>query len=427
MTSRHACAGCGRVREPRHRQENSLSAVRKTIGILAVTQIASWGALYYAFAVLAPDIRAELHISAETAFAAFSWSLLVAGVAATPIGALVDRHGGRWVMAAGSIASAIGLAWLSRCGSTLSYFGAWTVIGIASALTLYEAAFATINRKILVGAPRAISTLTLFAGFASTLFWPLTYALDARIGWRATYLVYAALQLLVCLPLHLWLGRDAPRPPLPAGAARDSHTLGEAIRHPAFWKLALAFSMNVFIFSALAVHLIPLLRSLGHAASTAVLLAALVGPMQVAGRIGERTLARDAAPQVVGRFVFSTLPFGLLALALLGSQAWAVALFCALYGMSNGVLTIIRGTLPRALFGARHYGAITGAMAAPSLLSKAAGPLIAAAILADASGPMLLPLVLFGCALASLLFYLSAVKGMRPATVPGELPQREAA
>ncbi len=390
-----------------------MSPARKTIGILAFTQIMSWGSLYYAFAVLAPAIQRELGLSAETAFAAFSWSLLVAGVAATPVGALVDRHGGRYVMAAGSLASAIGMAWMARCTSTASYFGAWTVIGLAMALTLYEAAFATINRKVEVGAPRAISTLTLFAGFASTIFWPLTQFVAARIGWRDTYLAYAALQMAACLPLHLWLGRDQARPPVCAHAPRDSHTLNEAIRHPAFWKLALAFSANVFIFSALAVHLIPLLQSLGHSPSVAVLLAALVGPMQVAGRIGERTLARDKAPQVVGRFVFSTLPFGLLALALLGSKAWAVALFCMLYGMSNGVLTIIRGTLPRVLFGPRNYGAITGAMAAPSLVSKAVGPLVGAALLSGAAGPMVLPLVLFGFALASLLLYLSAV---RPAT-----------
>lgn len=392
-----------------------MSAARRTIGILAVTQIVSWGALYYAFAVLAPDIQRDLGIRAETAVAAFSWSLLVAGMTATPIGALVDRHGGRYVMAAGSVVCAAGLAWLSRCSTTLSYFGAWTVIGLAMALTLYEAAFATINRKIAHGAPRAISTLTLFAGFASTIFWPLTLAIASRLGWRDTYLAYALLQLALCLPLHLWLGRDAPHPPAAPDAPRDSHTLGEAVRHPVFWKLALAFSANVFIFSALAVHLIPLLQTLGHTAATAVLLAALVGPMQVAGRIGERTLARDAAPQLVGRFVFATLPFGLLVLALLGTRAWAVALFCLLYGMSNGVLTIIKGTLPRALFGARHYGAIMGALAAPSLLSKAAGPLVAAAILSGASGATMLPLALFGCAVASLLLYLSAV---RPAQAP---------
>lgn len=392
-----------------------MSPARKTIGILAFTQIASWGSLYYAFAVLAPAIRRELGLSAETAFAAFSWSLLVAGLAATPIGALVDRHGGRYVMAAGSLASAAGLAWLARCTTTASYFGAWSMIGLAMALTLYEAAFATINRKVEVGAPRAISDLTLFAGFASTIFWPLTQLLASRLGWRDTCLAYAALQLAACLPLHLQLGRDAPRPPPCAHAPRDSHTLAEAIRHPAFWKLALAFSANIFIFSALAVHLIPLLQSLGHSAATAVLLAALVGPMQVAGRIGERTLARDRAPQAVGRFVFATLPFGLLALALLGSRAWAVALFCVLYGTSNGVLTIIRGTLPRALFGARHYGAIAGAMAAPSLVSKATGPLLGAALLSYGSGPLLLPLALCACAVASLLLYLSAIKPAQPA------------
>ena len=397
-----------------------MSPARRTIGILAFTQIASWGALYYAFAVLAPDIQRELGMGKEAAFAAFSWSLLVAGVAATPVGALVDRHGGRGVMAAGSIVSAIGLAWLSRSTTVASYWGAWTAIGLAMSLTLYEAAFATINRKLDVGAPRGISTLTLFAGFASTIFWPLTLAISSRLGWRDTYLAYAGLQLAACLPLHLWLGRDAPRPPAPANAPRDSHTLGEAVRHPAFWKLALAFSANVFIFSALAVHLIPLLKSLGHAAGTAVLLAALVGPMQVAGRIGERTLAREAAPQVVGRFVFSTLPGGLLALALVGAEAWGVVLFCMLYGMSTGVLTIIRGTLPRALFGARNYGAITGAMAVPSLLAKAVGPLVGAALLSGAGGPLTLPLVLTAFAVASLLLYLSAIR--QPAAQAGALP-----
>lgn len=405
-----------------------MTSARRTIGILAFTQIASWGALYYAFAVLAPDIGRDLGLSTETAFAAFSWSLLVAGLAATPIGALIDRHGGRWVMAAGSLTSAAGLAWLATAHSLLDYIGAWTVIGLASALTLYEAAFATINRKVAVGAPRAISTLTLFAGFASTIFWPLTHLLDARIGWRDTYLVYALVQLAACLPLHLWLGRDAPRQPATAGVPSDSHTLAQAIRHPSFWKLALAFSVNFFIFSALAAHLIPMLRALGHAAGTAVLLAALIGPMQVAGRIGERTLARDAAPQVVGRFVFSTLPFGLLALALLGSEAWAVALFCALYGMSNGVLTIVRGTLPRVLFGPRNYGAVTGAMAAPALLSKAAAPMVAAAILGGAAGPRTMALVLFGCSLASLLLYLSAVRTLRsPPAIEATEAQREAA
>jgi predicted MFS family arabinose efflux permease len=212
------------------------------------------------------------------------------------------------------------------------------------------------------------------------------------------------------LPLHLWLGADPARSraEAPAGARR-SHTLAEALRHPAFWTLALAFSANTFIFSALAVHLIPLLERLGQAPAAAVLLAALIGPMQVAGRVGEMTLGRHARPQAVGKLTFAMLPAALLALVLFGAQAWAVALFCVLYGLSNGILTIVRGAIPQALFGRENYGAIAGAMAGPALLSKAAGPLVAALVLRPAGGPALLLSVLLAMSLASLAFYLKAI------------------
>jgi hypothetical protein len=214
------------------------------------------------------------------------------------------------------------------------------------------------------------------------------------------------------MPLHLLLGRDPAREPAPrSGAAGRSHTLGEAVRHPAFWKLALAFSANTFIFSAMAVHLIPLLRQLGLAASVAVLMATLIGPMQVAGRVGEMSLASRALPQTVGKFTFATLPAALLLLALFGAHAWMVAVFCILYGMSNGILTIVRGTIPQALFGRENYGAIAGAMAGPSLLSKAAGPLVAAAILRYGGSAVVLLAVLCAISVASLAFYLGAVAG----------------
>lgn len=382
----------------------------KTIGILAVTQIVSWGSLYYAFSIVAPDIQRDLALSPELVFGAFSWALLVAGLVSTPAGILLDRYGGRHVMAAGSLLCFIGLAWLSRCTGVASYFGAWTLIGVAMALTLYEAAFATINRKLETGSRQAISTLTLFAGFASTLFWPLTARLHTMLGWRDTYLWYGAVELAVCVPLHLWLGADPPRNKLqdPVGTSR-SHTLDEALRHRAFWMLALAFSANAFIFSAMSVHLIPLLGHLGESTSVAVMLAALIGPMQVAGRIGEMTLGRNAAPQTAGKLTFAMLPAALLILMLFGSQAWAAASFCVLYGLSNGILTIVRGSVPQAMFGRRNYGAISGAMAGPSLLSKAAGPLAAAAMLRYVSGATVLLSVLLVTSVASLAFYLRAV------------------
>jgi MFS family permease len=381
----------------------------KTIGILAVTQVVSWGSLYYAFTILAPGIRRDLGLAPELTFGAFSWALLVAGLAAAPVGLLLDRHGGRAVMAAGSCLCALGLAWLGRCTDVVSYYAAWTLIGLAMALTLYEAAFATIQRRLAAGdsARQAISTLTLFGGFASTLSWPLTAWLDASYGWRTTCLSYGVVQLAVCLPLHLCLGADAA-PPAHAGAPRG-HTLAEAVRHPAFWTLALAFAVNAFVFSAMAVHLIPLFERLGQAKTTAVLLAALIGPMQVAGRVGEMAFARHTAPQTVGKLTFAMLPAALAIIALGGAQAWSVAAFCVLYGLSNGILTILRGALPRALFGRDHYGTIAGAMAGPALLAKAAGPLIAATLLRRADGPALLLSVLLAMSLASLAFYLRAV------------------
>jgi hypothetical protein len=386
----------------------------RTIGILAFTQIASWGSLYYAFTILAPDIQRDLGLGAELTFGAFSWSLLVAGLAATPVGILLDRFGGQFVMATGSLACGFGLVWLSRCDSALSYFGAWTVIGLAMALTLYEAAFATINRKFSSDARQAISNLTLFAGFASTIFWPLTLKLDSMLGWRDTYFWFGVAQFVLCMPLHLWLGQDARRSTAaPAEHGQKSHTLREALRHPAFWKLAMAFSANTFIFSAMSVHLIPLLKDFGHAAGVAVLMSTLIGPMQVAGRVGERTFARNALPQTVGKFTFAALPAALLILLLFGRQAWAVAAFCILYGLSNGIVTIVRGTIPQTLFGRENYGAIAGALAGPSLLSKAAGPLVAAAILGVSPSPTALLIVLLGCAALSLAFYLGAVRVAR--------------
>jgi MFS family permease len=384
------------------------------IGILATTQVMSWGSLYYAFSIVAPDMARDLGLGSNAIYGAFSWSLLVAGAVSAPAGILLDRLGGRPVMAAGSLTCGAGLLWLGTCGSAASYYGAWTVLGVAMTLTLYEAAFATINRALADGARQAISTVTLFGGLASTVFWPLTWYLSNLYGWRGVYLLFGTLQLLVCLPLHLLLHRDAAPKAARAGTVR-SHTLGEALRHGAFWKLAMAFAVNTFAFSALSVHLLPLLTHYGHAAKFAVLLVTLIGPMQVAGRLLERTLAHDVSPMLVGKFIFAALPAALLTLLLFGRAAWAVALFCCLYGLSNGVLTIVRGTIPQELFGRENYGAISGAMAGPALLSKAAGPLAAAMLMQGADAPTVLVALLSGCTVLALVFYLAAVRCRSPA------------
>lgn len=387
----------------------------KIIGILAFTQVASWGSLYYAIAILAPDIQRELGWRAEIVFGAFSWCLLVAGLASAPAGILLDRYGGRSVMGIGSLASGAGLIALSSAHSMLHYFAAWTVLGIAMAMVLYEAAFATIIREFSAGARKGVATLTLFGGFASTVFWPLTLKLNSLVGWRETYLIYGVLQLALCAPLHAMLSARKKSPLLAVTATHGvTHfTLKQAVRDPTFWKLALAFAANSFVFSALSVHLIPLLHQLGHPIATAVVFAALIGPMQVVGRIGEMAFAHRSRPQAVGKITFASLPAALLALLLLGQHQSAIAAFCVLYGLSNGILTIVRGTIPQALFGSENYGAISGAMAGPSMLSKAAAPLAIAALVEFSSTPYPILGGLLLVSLVSLGFYLAAIR-IRP-------------
>jgi len=383
----------------------------RMISILAVTQIISWGSLYYAFTILAPAMGRELALPASVLYGAFSLSILVAGLAATPVGMAIDRTGGRWVMAGGSMVNAAGLCWLSVVNGAGEFLAAWTLLGVGMALSLYEAAFATINRKEAGGARRSISTLTLFAGFASTIFWPLTAAVAQSIGWRHTYVVFAALQAFVCLPLHCLLGAES-KPGQDNGPAvmHSGHTLNEALRHPSFWALSGAFAGIAFVFSAMSVHLIPLIEDLGHTSKLAVFLAALIGPMQVLGRLVERGGAQNLTPQLVGKFTFAGLPAALLALALFGREAWAVSIFCVLYGLTNGVLTILRGTLPQALFGTRHYGAIAGAMAGPALLAKAAGPLVVALALQGRDEPGAMIWWLWGMSVMAFMLYLVAVR-----------------
>ena len=380
--------------------------VRKPVVVLAVTQVLSWGMLYYAFGVLANRIQGDLGLSASQVFGAFSWSVLVAGLAAPLVGAGIDRHGGRWIMVAGSIVAAMGLWRLAVASSFQGYLLGWTLVGVAMSLTLYEAAFATLNRSLASDAGKAISTVTLLGGLASTAFWPLTEALAVRIGWRDTLMLYALVQLLACAPAHFLL--DGAQRHEASSSHHRGVTLQYVLRHSQFWLLAAAFAINAFVFAALSVHLIRVVRALGHSMELALMLAALVGPMQVAGRLIERTRASRTPPAVVGIYTFAALPVALFAIAAYGNEACGVAAFCLLYGLSNGVLTILRGTLPAAMFGRRHYGAISGALAAPALLAKASGPLLFAVAL-DRFGArqVLLPLVLMS--LVSLAVFARAI------------------
>ncbi|QYF95932.1 MFS transporter [Massilia sp. PAMC28688] len=391
----------------------------QTIAMLGVTQLVSWGSLYYAFAILSQSIARDTGMRPEIVFGAYSWALLACGLAAPVVGRLIDRHGGRPVLAGGSVVTAAGFFLLAHASGVFLYFLAWTVLGLGMAAVLYDAAFAALNYRFGLDARRAIASLTLFGGFASTVFWPLTLKLDTALGWRDTYFIYGLVQLLLCLPLHLMLDRhQAPRVAPAASRTRADFTLRQALHHPMFWMLALALAANQFIFSALSVHLIGILQGFGHSVTSVVIMSSLIGPMLVAGRLLEMTFGHRVGADTLGKLCFATLPAAMLLVMFLGRHQLAMALFCAVYGLATGILTIVRGTVPQLLFGTRNYGAIAGALATPSLLTKAAGPLAVAAMMGAQAGPAPLFGMLLAFSLVSLVLYLLALRGQAAAPAP---------
>ena len=359
-----------------------------------MTQIISWGSIFYAFSVLLAPIAQETGWTRDAIVGAFSVSLLVAGVASAPVGMLIDRFGGRLVMSLGSLVGAVVLMLMSEAHSVAAFYGAWAVLGVAAAMLLYEPAFAVIYATFESNARKAITALTLVAGFASTVFWPLTQVLVSGLGWRHTLLALGIMNLAICLPLHIALlpsrnaqraHRDVARGALRADSKR-SRGLGEILRTRSFWLLAFAFTANILAFSALSVHLIPLLQEKGFAPMHAVWLAAVVGPMQVTGRLIEFTVGRRFSPKSVGLAALALLPFALVALMFASSNLWMGFAFAVLYGASNGVMTIIRATMPAEVFGREHYGAVNGALAAPVIATRAAGPLVASLIWSTTGG-----------------------------------------
>lgn len=357
-----------------------------TICALGIAQIISWGSMFYAFSFLITPLMDASGGDKPSVFAAFSLGLLVSGLLSAPVGALIDRVGGRGVMTAGSMAGAALLALLSQVQSVLALYVVWAGLGAAMAATLYDPAFAVITRLFATNYRRAITALTLFGGFASTVFWPLTQFLIAELGWRQALLVLAALNLVVCAPLHWYvLPRDARGGRMRAAAAAPG-AFRAALRTPVFYLLTIAFTGNSLVFSATQVHLMSMLQAKELSAASAALVGAMIGPMQVTGRVLELAFGRRLAASTVGILAMALLPVSLWLLAIAGVQWPLLFAFAVVYGIGNGAMTIVRGAIPAELFGRDAYGAINGAMAAPVTVAKAAGPLVAALLFAGLGG-----------------------------------------
>ncbi len=372
---------------PRRRESPGAAASWRLLVALGITQIVSWGSIYYAFALLLEPLQRDLGAGRSAIAGAFSVALLVSGLCASWIGRTIDRIGGRRVMALGSLGAALLMAALSQVQSAAALYLVWSGLGAVMAATLYEPAFVVIAQVCRSGYRRALTALTLFGGLASTVFWPLTTVLIEHFGWRGAVLWLAAINLLLCVPLHLAL---LPRSAVALPGVPQRGAAGARQRRPLwtdrrFRALALAFLAHYVLVSAIAAHLIALLLARGMTPGAAAAVGALIGPMQVAGRIVEFGASRWLTAGQVGRIAAAAMPVSLVVLLAAGTNVFALAVFAALYGAGNGAMTVVRGALPVELYGPDNYGAIAGALATPGLMARAVGP-TAAALLWTALG-----------------------------------------
>lgn len=351
------------------------------VSALGITQTLAWASTYYLTAVFADPVSAELHLSRTWFFGAVSAALLLSGLLGPLAGRMIDRYGGRDVLAATNVVFAAGLVLLSFAGGPVGLMLSWLVLGVGMGFGLYEAAFATAAGLYGRDARNAITGITLFAGFASTVGWPLSAVMIDAFGWRGACLGWALLHLLLGLPLNRFMVPKAP-PPAPSAGPIEPAAVGVP------WTmvvLAGVFGATWFVSTAMAAHLPRLLEAMGAAPGAAIAAAALVGPAQVAARVAEFGLLRRAAPIVSARLAAGLHPVGAVLLAVFGAPA-AIA-FVLLHGAGNGLLTIARGTLPLALFGPTGYGLRTGLLAAPARILQGGAPLLFGLVL-DRGGPL---------------------------------------
>lgn len=354
----------------------------RAVVALGITQITAWGTSYYSLGVLAGPISEDTGWSRGFVFLGFTVALLAMGVVSGAVGRAIDRHGARAVMTLGTVLVSLGLFGLAHVRSEAAYLAVWVFLGLGMRLCLYDAAFAALVQVAPSRGRQAISYLTLFGAFASSVFWVVGHALNEQVGWRQTLVLFALINLAICLPLH-WFGlarrESAPSEVTPAGPASpsaDGPPLEGRARSVAIALFALIMSLNGFVFGVISVQLVPLLEAAGLATAAAVWVASLKGVAQFGGRVVEIAFARNLRAISVGRIAVGVLPPSLLLLLTGTGSVPLVVAFTLLMGASQGVITIVRGAVPLALFGARGYGTVLGVIATPVLVVNAASPTV---------------------------------------------------
>lgn len=348
---------------------------------LGSAQTLAYGSTYYLPAILAAPMARDLGVSTGLVFGAFSAALIIAAMLGPPAGRRIDLFGGRDVLAVSNLVFAAGLALLGAAQGMAMLFAGWSIIGVGMAMGLYEAAFSTLAG---IYGPRArgpITGITLLAGFASTICWPISAYLEAEVGWRIACFFWAGAHIVIGLPLNRLLvppgTQDLLSPTSPGGHAPPGRSAG--LWNRAMVLLAVVFTITWFISTAMAAHLPRLLQEAGATPAAAIAAAALVGPAQVGGRLLEFGVLRRFHPLLSARLAAVCHPLGALAVMALGAPAAVV--FTVLHGAGNGILTIAKGTLPLAIFGPAGYGLRQGMLTVPAHFGQATAPFIFALLM----------------------------------------------
>ena len=344
------------------------------VWVLSALQLITWGSVFYGFALFMAPLEHALGMSRAESSLGFSLMLLAEGVLAFPVGRWIDRGHERAVMTGGSLL--VGLAFLahSQISSVPQFYAVWTLLGVGLAGTLYPPAFAVLTRRFPQHFRRAIITLSFLGGLASTVFIPLVAWLIDTWGWRDALCVLAAMHLLVCAPVHALLLRDAPQRAVLASSHTDHQTLMRFVRQPQFWQLATFVVLLMGVTSALPAHMVSLLREAGMTETWAIAVPASIGVLQVMGRLGLYVAEHRVDVHATNRWVTVLIPLGFLVLLIgAGHGVWGV-LFVVFYGLGNGMLTIVKGTVMAQYVSREHMGSLNGLLGLPMALARAAAP-----------------------------------------------------
>ena len=374
---------------------------------LGVTQIILWGGSFFLIAVVADPIVQSTGWPQAVVVGALSLAILISGLLSPWVGRMIRRHGGRPVLIAGTLTMAAGLVLMGLAPNLPVFLLAWTVMGLGMAGALYDPLFAAIGQAYGSAARGAMTQIAIASGFAVTLCWPATSAMVAQIGWRGACFAYAALSVAVVAPLFAWaLPRQARAEAVPAVAAATLARPAAPARLPGERVLAVTFTTAAVLMTAVSVQLLLLLQAQGIAAGTAVALSALIGPSQVGARILELAFGRGAHPIWALLVSSGSVALGLLLLALAPGLAWLAII---LYGAGNGMRTVVRGTLPLALYGQQDYAAVMGRLARLPLFGQAATP-VACGALSDWLGLDALLDIMLGIAALNLALSLAVAR-----------------